>query len=284
MRSTVISLALATFIGVVIGLLLQSPENSPPPSTISTLTVPQSLLAANVSSQDQISQLNELTQQLQQEIIARQALQKQVSVMSSTLAALSADERNTASPDKQGTPLNPLPTVSEGTTGNAWFNKQALIDAGMGSIEAEQLKNQYEELELEKLYLRDTAVREGWARGNRYRTKLQELDQKSDGIKQELSEEVYDAYLFAAGQSNRVAVQSVLSGSTANKAGFEPGDQIIRYNGQRIYNWRDLREATTQGDVSETIPIEIERDGQRTQYYVQRGPLGIRMTSVSIAP
>jgi len=200
MRSTVIGLALATFIGVVIGLLLQSPENSPPPSTISTLTVPQSLLAANVSSQDQISQLNELTQQLQQEIIARQALQKQVSVMSSTLAALSADERNTASPDKQGTPLNPLPTVSEGTTGNAWFNKQALIDAGMGSIEAEQLKNQYEELELEKLYLRDTAVREGWARGNRYRTKLQELDQKSDGIKQELSEEVYDAYLFAAGQ------------------------------------------------------------------------------------
>ncbi|MCF6337467.1 MAG: PDZ domain-containing protein, partial [Gammaproteobacteria bacterium] len=61
-------------------------------------------------------------------------------------------------------------------------------------------------------------------------------------------------------------------------------DQILRYDNQRIYNGRDLRNATTQGDINETITIEIMRDNRRMEFYVQRGPLGIRMSPVSVAP
>ncbi|MBN4079265.1 PDZ domain-containing protein, partial [Beggiatoa alba] len=176
------------------------------------------------------------------------------------------------------------PTSAAAPAGNTWFNQQALIDAGMGPTAAQQLKTQFEELELAKLYLRDQAIREGWAQGKRYRDERLKLDSQTDNIKQEFGEDIYDAYLYASGQSNRVAVQSVLSGSAASNAGLLADDQVIRYSGQRIYNWRDLRNATTEGDLTDTVAIEILRDDKRLEFYVQRGPLGIRMTSVSEAP
>lgn len=154
----------------------------------------------------------------------------------------------------------------------------------MEAAEAERLKAQFEQLELDKLYLRDRAVREGWPGGSRYREELQQLEAQTGNLQQELGEDSYDAYLFASGQPNRVAVQSVLASSAAGVAGIQSGDHILRYGNQRIYNWRDLREATTQGDVNETIIIEVLRDNKSLQFYVSRGPLGIRMTSISVAP
>ena len=58
----------------------------------------------------------------------------------------------------------------------------------------------------------------------------------------------------------------------------------MRYDNQRIYNWFELREATAAGDLSDTVAIEVDRDGETLQFYLARGPLGIRMNSVSVAP
>ena len=154
----------------------------------------------------------------------------------------------------------------------------------MDATEAQGLKERFEKQELQQLYLRDKAVREGWFGGRRYREAVQKLEAESGDLKQQLSEEAYAAFLFASGQSNRVTVQSVLTSSAAATAGLHAGDQILRYGNQPIYNWSDLREATTQGDPNEVVTVEALRDNKRVDFYVQRGPLGIRMTSTSVAP
>ncbi len=62
------------------------------------------------------------------------------------------------------------------------------------------------------------------------------------------------------------------------------GDRILSYDNRRIYNWRDLREAMSGGSITDTISVEVERDGDRLQFYLARGPLGVRTDSRSIAP
>ena len=110
------------------------------------------------------------------------------------------------------------------------------------------------------------------------------LDDREQALRDQLGDSAYDAYLYASGQPNRVAVTSVLASAQAAQAGIQPGDLIMRYDRERIYNWRDLRDATTSGNLADSIEIEVERDGDTLQFYVTRGPLGIRMDSRSIAP
>jgi predicted phage tail protein len=280
MRASVISLGLAVIIGIVSGLLLQTPSTPPVSTTANsdTLHEPQSL-----ENQHSNNQLKILRQQLAQEITAREQLQDSVSQLSKKIAKL---EMPIAAQNEQEESqiATPHTTPSTNTQARPWFNQQALIDAGVDAQTAQTLKSRYETQELEKLYLRDRATREGWFGSRRYRDEVELLDAQLSGLQKELGDDSYAAYLFATGQANRVTVQSVLAKSSADIAGIRTSDQITRYGDQAIYNWRDLRQATTQGEVNETVTVEVIRDGKPLQLYVQRGPLGIRMSSVSIAP
>jgi membrane-associated protease RseP (regulator of RpoE activity) len=285
MRNTLISLTLAVAIGVVIGLLLQSPPTQPDTSSQAVATT-DGPMAASDDHREQALSLATLAQQLQQETNARLALQQEVQSLRQQLARLQQSGDTDTGDDNSETDVNSAennPTTTSKGRGS-WFNQQALIDAGMEEVQAEQLKARFEKVELDKLYLRDRAVREGWAGGRRYRQALEKIEAQTDNLKSELDEKSYAAYLYASGQPNRVAVESVLDGSAAGTAGIQPGDQIVQYADQRIYNWRDLRQATTEGDANNSVPVKILRNGSPLELYVPRGPLGIRMSSVSIAP
>jgi len=281
MRTSIISLAFAVTIGLVIGLLLQSPDTVPTTIKPATIAAKQNKTTLPVPTETVNMDPNNIVQQLQQEIEARKNLQARVRKLGEKVAAL---EKQNNPQEKTASTTPPHNTASSTDANSTWFNQQALIDAGMDASEAQQLKERFEKQELETLYLRDKAVREGWLGTRRYREERQALEAQTGNLKEELDEESYAAYLFASGQPNRVAVQSVLNGSAANSSGIRPDDQILRYDNQRIYNWRDLRNATTQGDINETITIEVMRDNKRMEFYVQRGPLGIRMSPASVAP
>jgi S1-C subfamily serine protease len=136
---------------------------------------------------------------------------------------------------------------------------------------------------MERLYLRDQAAREGWDR-ERIRNEMQLLESTEDDLRERLGESAYDAYLYASGQTNRVAVSSLLESAQAGQAGIKPGDHIIRYDSQPIYNWRELRSATTSGNIGDSVEVEVDRDGETLQFYLMRGPLGIRMDALRVAP
>ncbi len=281
MRTSIISLAFAAIIGLVIGLLLQSPDTTPPTTKPMTITTKQNATTSLASAEITNINISNITQQLKQEIEARKNLQAQVNNLDKKIALLEKQSNTQIKTDSATSPHN---TTSSTRANSTWFNQQALIDAGMDAAEAQQLKERFEKQELETLYLRDKAVREGWLGNSRYREELQKLEAQTGNLKETLDEKSYAAYLFASGQPNRISVQSVLSGSSADNSGILPDDQILRYDNQRIYTGRDLRNATTQGDINETISIEVMRNNRRMELYVQRGPLGIRMNPVSIAP
>lgn len=285
MRTSIISLGLAVIIGIVIGLLLQSPgivsnPTAPPSKTDNTLLHMDSLNAA-ADIENNNTGIDAIRQQLAQEITARKKLQSTVNNLSKKFAQLETEKLSNKDDTKTTSPHDASTT---NTKNRNWFNQQALIDAGMDATTAGDLKARYETQELDKLYLRDRAMREGWFGNRRYREEMEKLDAQFSDLQKELGDESYSAYLYATGQSNRVTVQSVLANSSADTAGLRATDQILRYGEQPIYNWRDLRTATTQGDINESVTIEIIRDGKPMQLYVQRGPLGIRMNSASVAP
>lgn len=282
MRSSFISLGLAAVIGVVIGLLLQTPS-TPPNTTPSKPSdaEPHETSGFQPLAMEGENELDILRQQLQQEISARKKLQDKVDKLSQKIARLDTQKPTAGNAIGEASPHQP---PGGNPQNRAWFNRQALIEAGVDTATADSIKTRFEKQELEKLYLRDQAIREGWLGSRRYRDELKALDEQFSGLQKELGDEAYAAYLFATGQPNQVMVQSVLANSSADTAGIQANDQILRYGEQRIYNWQDLRTATTQGNSDETVSVEVIRDGKRLQLYVQRGPLGIRMNSSSTAP
>ena len=159
-----------------------------------------------------------------------------------------------------------------------------MLDAGVDPIKVRTIKDAFEQAEMDKLYLRDQAKREGWINEKRYTDAAKEIADRTKALRGELNENEYDAYLFAAGRSNRVIVSSTLSTSPASNAGIQPGDTILKYDNKRVYNWSDLTTATSEGSPSDTVPVIIERNGQQQQVYIPRGPLGIRLTTDSVAP
>jgi C-terminal processing protease CtpA/Prc len=101
-------------------------------------------------------------------------------------------------------------------------------------------------------------------------------------LRSEVGDDVYARYLAAQGQPTAVNVTQVLSGSPGIRAGMQAGDEIVSYNGERIFSMSDLRDQTMQGDPGEEVVIEVERDGMRMQLIVPGGPIGVSGSGANV--
>ena len=284
MQAPLIYVALAAAAGIGIGVMLGQQPATSESVPVAEGKAEAANAGAGAANRDTaapaiVLDLTELQRSLQDEIRARRALEKKLDRLVRRVAEMGAEME--ASPGTVA--ADDAATNNSEVAGQGWFDEQALIEGGMDSVQASQLMTFFEQLEMERLYLRDQAAREGWDR-TRLRDEFRQLDDKEESLRDQLGESAYDAYLYASGQSNRVAVTSVLASAQAGQAGIEAGDHILRYDNQRVYNWRDLRTATTSGDISDVVEVEVDRDGETLQFYLARGPLGIRMDSLSVAP
>ena len=284
MQAPLIYVALAAAAGIGIGVILGQQSATSESVPVAEGQAEAANAGDGATSRDTaapavVLDLTELQRSLQDEIRARRGLEKKLDRLVRRVAEMGAAME--ASPGTVA--ADDAATNDSEVAGQGWFDEQALIEGGMDSVQASQLKAFFEQLEMERLYLRDQAAREGWDRA-RLRDEFRQLDDKEESLRDQLGESAYDAYLYASGQSNRVAVTSVLASAQASQAGIEAGDHILRYDNQRVYNWQDLRTATTSGDISDVVEVEVDRDGETLQFYLARGPLGIRMDSLSVAP
>ena len=101
-------------------------------------------------------------------------------------------------------------------------------------------------------------------------------------MRAEMGDDAYARYLEAQGQPTAIRITQVLGGSPANDAGLRAGDELISYNGERIFNVIELRNGTMQGQPGEDVVVEIERDGVRMQLTLPRGPIGITVSGANI--
>jgi len=287
MKSPVFYISLVLAVGVAVGVMIQNGFETPD-LTVTTSINNTATMAGDGNSADEfdsarfVADIAELERLLQYEIYARQELEKKFELLSQKGANFDSGSQSFLVTESTESVSNDGES-DVSTADRGWFNEQALIDSGMGSSQASELKGHFEQLEMKRLYLRDRSIRESWSREN-YREAVQSLDSKEGELKNQLGESMYDSYLYASGRPNRVSVTSVFPSAQAGIAGVVSGDHIIRYDNQRIYNGFDLREATTGGNAGDTVALEVERDGKTIQFYMVRGPLGIRMNSVSVAP
>ncbi|MDQ9170763.1 Do family serine endopeptidase [Oxalobacteraceae bacterium R-40] len=80
---------------------------------------------------------------------------------------------------------------------------------------------------------------------------------------QELDQSLADS--FKLSNPNGALVSSVAPGSAAEKAGLQPGDVILKYNGEPIVHSGDLSAMVALGKAGQKVPLEIWRSGKKLE-------------------
>ena len=250
---------------------------------------PTGAAASDTSGSDYARIIDGLSATLQLEVAKRQRLEDQIETMTGQIAKLQRELAEIRGPGAA------VPTAARGQQAMSQVLEDAeadsttdalapFLDAGFDPARAEYVKQLQDDLQLQRLYVRDQAEREGWLRSPRYRDAMQAIQQREEGLLQELGENDYDRYLYSIGRPNRVVVGDVLANGPAQQAGIQVGDSILSYGGERIFEAGSLVNATRDGTSGMSTAVEIERDGQTQLVYVPRGPLGINLRVARVRP
>jgi hypothetical protein len=243
-----------------------------------------------MSSSAAAGKSGDLALQLQREAEARVALEERLAVMEQQLGQLEEQvgEFNARLDPEALANAALLQSIEELEPAQPMDERQRalqrFVEAGFTPARAEELKAEQDRLALERLFLRDQARREGWLGTERYRDEMQRVEASFERLRSDLGDDDFDRYLYATGRPNRVVVRDTLTGGPGAQAGLRPGDSIISYDGERVFNTRTLVNETQGGSFGSPTPIEIERDGERMVLYLPRGPLGINMRSAVRKP
>ena len=231
-------------------------------------------------TEDYGSLLKSLQESLSQEERQRHKLQKRVAELERKLKKLQLITRTIEDEE----PVSEKATEIIEEVEEELDREAQLVTAGLEPQQAKSIMQFLADIEMERLYLHDQATREGWLGTPRYRQENMILNESEEELRLELGDADYDRYLYGTGQPNRVIIRSVIEGSPAQKAGIQSQDIAYSYAGNRLYNIRDLITATTEGIANESVLLEVIRDGNIYEFYLPRGPLGVRVTSESHKP
>jgi len=143
--------------------------------------------------------------------------------------------------------------------------EERLAAAGFTPAEAARIVRRESELRMEAIEARYEAQRSGEPYDFR----------ESEAMREELGDEAYARYLDASGRPVNVMVSRVYDSSPALAAGMRPGDQIVRYDGRRVFSMSDVSDLIVDGEPGENIVVDIVRDGIPMQLSLPRGPLGV---------
>jgi hypothetical protein len=236
-----------------------------------------------------------LRAELEAERRARAELEAQVGELREQLAALAAPAAQStpadASEDKapdaalstdsnsEGADTESAPPEADPNAGKH-FDAETLAELGIPEHEIERLREAWDAKEMEILYLRDQAMREGWARKPRFQAQSGRIEH---ALRERLGDDDYDRVLCATGNNNRPRVQGVLSGSPAETIGLRGGDVVYAYNGSRVFRPQDLPRAVVDTDLRTVVTLDIVRDGEPQRLRVPAGPMGVQLGAARVS-
>ena len=162
-----------------------------------------------------------------------------------------------------------------------WFHDASLEKLGFAPGEVQRIRETWEYTVMEGLELETDRLRNGekgwWAA-------VRDRDWIEAQARESLGDSGYDAMLYAGGSRNRVILSEVIGASPGAAAGIEPGDELISYDGQRVFHPRTLKQLTTSGEAGEIVEIGVRRAGQPVRIFMPRGPIGARIVAETRAP
>jgi hypothetical protein len=217
------------------------------------------------------ARIHALEQAVSDERYARQLLQDELFILTGELETLVADQASAVTSDRSASSgqidaAAPAPRRRSGAEGRA----ERLVQAGFQPGQAEWIVQRESQLQMEALQARYQAERTGDAMDY-----AESRTAASDALRNELGDVEYERYLQASGRPTSVAVLTVLESSPAQRAGLMPGDEIMSYDGKRIFSMSDLTRQTLEGQPGEQVVVDVRRDGVSMQVVVPRGPIGI---------
>lgn len=146
---------------------------------------------------------------------------------------------------------------------------ELLMAAGFAPDRAAWIDRRTSELRMQQLQAQYDATREGRA----FDPATPLAGERT--LRSELGDTDYERYLQALERPTSVAVQDVLASSPAERSGLKPGDEVVAYDGKRVFDMRELNALTLEGNAGESVVVDVRRDGQNVQLVMPRGPIGI---------
>ena len=270
MRTLIGAVAVSLVAGLAVGAWLANDDDTGATGTPAVGAMDRQALDERILSLEQL---------IAEERQARLALEQQVMTLTETTEQLLA---STLSPVPEGaedaarserrTPAEPRRMRDFVSLMQRFEERRlgSLVNGGFSEDEARRILRQESEAEF-------SAMQESWEahRQGEPVDPMQSMLASQDLLRAELGDAEYERYLAAIGQPTSVQVTRVLDGSPASSIGLEAGDQIVSYDGTRVFDVADLRRLTLEGQPGEDVVIEIDRDGVRMQLSVPRGPVGI---------
>ena len=145
-----------------------------------------------------------------------------------------------------------------------------LIEAGFPPDQAQWIVDREAEIQMERLQTRYESMQSSGEQGFFGRGFSQDSE-----LRTELGEADYERYLDANGRSTSVGIGNVLPNSPAQAAGIQAGDEIVRYDGERVFSMMDVAGRIMQTEAEGNVVVDIVRDGLPMQLVLPRGPLGV---------
>jgi len=214
--------------------------------------------------------------------LRHRVIEKQIAELQWRVGRLEAEKpanRRERSTDT-ATPQDSIPpSQASRPTGEA-----KLVAAGIDSRTAAWIQQQLDKNQLDELYLQNQASREGWLNTPRYHQAHREIQARFNELRGQLGDETFDKLLYALGRPNRVLISDVLQGSPAQQTGLNAHDEIVFYDGKRVFSTQELQGLTSEGDTSLWVLMEVRRDGEPLGVYVPGGPLGVRLATGHVPP
>ncbi len=286
-RGTQLVLSLALVAALAVGALTFLSESRSPagPQAAAGRAEPAFDPGASPDSTDYDARLRELAKALEHEREERTQLAAEVESLKGELARVQQQSGTTQTAHASAREHQGKKAGKEGAReGPRPLDVDALVAAGFSEETVREFKAGVDQMELDRLYLRDIASREGWLDTPRFREESEALRFDMGSTREEYGEEFYDWMLYTTGHPNRVEVGDIMTGSAAENVGLRPGDQVLSYDGQRVFSPSELRDATIEGEVGHLTPVEVLRNGRLTRLMVPRGPLGIRVDMATVEP
>jgi len=271
MRKALPAIAMSLLVGFAAASWILLPEQHVEPDESSAKTSLAQSFDPRLPVDERIQALE---QAVSDERYARQVLQEEVWFLSEELLRLADDSMPVLEPDtgpEQAAAESRSARRDEYRRRNSIEGRmERLIEAGFLPSQASMILRRESELQMESLQARYDAERSG-SPEDYWRSR----NSGDDTLRQELGDADYERYLIANDQSQSITISSVIDSSPAQSAGLQPGDEIVRYDGERVFSMTDLTRQTMGGTAGQNVVVDIMRDGIPMQIVLPRGPVGI---------
>ena len=145
--------------------------------------------------------------------------------------------------------------------------RTAMIEAGLSPARADYIQKRESEMRFEMMQAYYDARNSG--------ERIDPVTMNPEALlRADIGDADYEKYLQANGRPTSVDVSSVMASSPAERAGLQSGDQIVGYDGERVFSTSDLMQRTMSPGTGDVV-VDVIRDGVQMQVVLPRGPIGV---------